>query len=263
MKLEPIYFNIYGNWYKGGLPSFMPLEDDSASVILKENYKEIKAEILKFYNTNIDEFEPMYVPHKYKSTNWNVFNLYGFSLRHSKNIERFPKLNSVLMQIPNMVGAQFSVLDPHTKITAHFSGSNSILRYHLGIVIPGKYPELGIRVRNEDKCWKEGEVFAFCESIRHYAWNYTDRKRIVLLVDIIRPEYANRKNYICAASLTTIAMKMFTVRFPITKRFPVWLTMSIFRILLIPTYTLLFMQNNLKIEVSKILPFLKFKIESK
>lgn len=261
MELEPIYFNLYGNWYKGSLPPFIPTEGSPVANKLKENFEIIREEIIGFYNLNKEEFSPMYVPHNYHNIDWQVFNFYGFTLKTPENIKKFPKLNSVLVQIPNMVGAQISVLKPHTRIKAHFSGSNALIRYHLGIFIPGTYPNIGIRVRTEERCWEEGEVLAFSESHRHYAWNNTDIHRIVLLVDTIHPDYADQKNFICAASLAIITMKMFTVKFPFTKKFPIWFTKFIFRVFTIPFYILFIIQNNLGIDLSKIIALMKFKIK--
>lgn len=258
---EPIYFNLYGNWYKGSLPPFVPVEDTLATQLLKDNYAVIKDEIVSYYNSGKEGFAPMYVPHDYQNINWQVLNFYGFTLKNIDNIKKFPKLNAVLLQIPNMVGAQISVLKPHTRILAHISGSNALIRYHLGILIPGKYPDIGIRVRTEDKCWEEGGVFAFSESHRHFAWNNTDKHRIVLLVDTIHPDYTDKKTYICAASLAIITMKMFTTQFPFLKKMPVWLTKLIFAVFLIPFYILFFLQDKLGIDISKIATFFKFKKE--
>lgn len=258
MKPEPIYFNLYGNWYKGTLPPFMPLEGDIIAKILEDNYLVIKDEILSFYAKDSGLFDPMYVPHNYHNPDWKVFNFYGFTIKNRENIEKFPQLNSVLQQIPNMVGAQISVLKPHTRIKAHISGSNALIRYHLGILIPGKHPHLGIRVKTVEKAWEEGKVLAFTESHRHYAWNYTDLHRIVLLVDVIRPNYAKRKNYICAASLAIITMKMFATKFPSTKKIPIPITKAIFNTLTIPLYFLFFLQNSLGLDISKVMSFVKF-----
>lgn len=256
--MEPIYFNLYGNWYKGNLPPFIPLDGSPVAQMLKDNFEIIKEEIIHFYESNHDEFTPMYVPHNYHNIDWQVFNFYGFTLKNPENIEKFPKLNRILLQIPNMVGAQISVLKPNTRIKAHISGSNALIRYHLGIVIPGEYPDLGIRIRTEEKCWKEGGVLAFSESHRHYAWNNTDKHRIVLLVDTIHPDYADKKNFICAASLAIITMKMFTVKFPFTKKLPVWLTKLIFRLFIIPLYVLFYFQSNWGMDISKIISKIKF-----
>ncbi|MCO5229678.1 MAG: aspartyl/asparaginyl beta-hydroxylase domain-containing protein [Chitinophagales bacterium] len=259
LKREPIYFNLYGNWYKGKLPSFVNVENTITTKLLKDNFEEIRDEIIDYYNSNRPGFEPMYVPHNYHNINWQVLNFYGFTLKNIDNINKFPKLNSVLKQIPNMVGAQISVLNPNTRIKAHISGSNALLRYHLGIFIPGKYPDLGIRVRTENKCWEEGGVFAFSESHRHFAWNNTDKHRIVLLVDTVHPDYVDKKTYLCAASLAIITMKMFTTKFPRLKDIPIWLTKLLFNIFIIPFYFLFFLQEKFGIDISKIASFLKFK----
>jgi hypothetical protein len=256
---EKIYFNITGNWYKGVVPAFYDKEDLEAAPVLEGHFAEIREEIIRFYSTNTKMFEPMYVPHQYEDKNWLVFNFYGFMLKYPENLQHFPKLAKVLEQIPNMVGAQISVLMPHTRIKAHISGSNALIRNHLGIVIPGGYPELGIRVKTEERCWEEGKVLAFTESHRHYAWNNTDKVRIVLLVDTIHPAFAHRKSYISAASLAVLVLKMFAVKFPISKKLPYWGILFLHRLFTLPFLFIFFLQNRLYIDVAGKLQKLKFK----
>lgn len=256
---EKIYFNITGNWYKGAVPAFYNRADLEAAPILEAKYADIREEIIQFYSAHTKMFEPMYVPHQYEDKNWLVFNFYGFMLKYPENLQYFPKLAKALEQIPNMVGAQISVLMPNTRIKAHISGSNALIRNHLGVVIPGSYPELGIRVKTEERCWEEGKVLAFTESHRHYAWNNTDKVRIVLLVDTIHPAFAHRKAYICAASLAVLVLKMFTVKFPITKKMPVWMVHVMHRLFVLPFLLIFFLQNQLHIDIAGKLQRLKFK----
>lgn len=259
MKLEPIYFNTHGNWYKGNVPVFYDKQDLQAARILEDNFPAIREEIISFYQNETQLFEPMYVPHQYEDKNWLVFSFYGFMLRYPDNLKKFPVLANVLKQIPNMVGAQISVLKPHTRIKAHISGSNALIRNHLGILIPGTYPDIGIRVKTEERGWEEGKVLAFTESHRHYAWNNTDHSRIVLLVDTIHPDYANRKYYICAASLSVLVLKMFVVKFPFTKKTPVWMVKILHQIITIPFLIILLLQNKLNLNIADWLQKLKFK----
>jgi hypothetical protein len=254
-----IYFNLTGNWYKGAIPSFYDIDSLDAAPVLEKHFPSIRDEIISFYEKETQLFEPMYVPHRYSDQNWLVFNFYGFMLKYPDNLKKFPALSQALSEIPNMVGAQISVLAPHTRIKAHISGSNALIRNHLGILIPGAYPDLGIRVRGEERCWEEGKVLAFTESHRHYAWNYTDKARIVLLVDTIHPDYADKKYYICAASLAVLVLKMFAFKFPTTKKWPTWLIKILHQVVTFPFLIILFLQNKLGINIASLLQKLKFK----
>lgn len=259
LALEPIYFNLTGSWYKGEVPAFYPYEQLEAAPILESNYQDIREEIISFYERETNLFEPMYVPYEYEDRNWVVFNFYGSMLRYPENLKKFPKLSKVLSQIPHIVGAQISVLAPHTRIKAHISGSNALIRNHLGILIPGAYPEIGIRVKTEERCWEEGKVLAFTESHRHYAWNNTDKARIVLLVDTIHPAYASRKYYISAAYLAVLVLKMISAKFPVTRKMPEPGVRAAHLLFTGFFLTMLFVQDKLNINIASILQKLKFK----
>jgi len=116
---------------------------------------------------------------------------------------------------------------------------------------------LGFRVKSEERCWEEGKVLAVCEANRHYVWNYTDRKRIILLVDTIHPDYVNKKYYICSGSLAVLVMKLISTKFPVTKKSPAWLVWIIHKILIFPIMIIILLQNKCNINLASFL--LKFK----
>lgn len=61
-----------------------------------------------------------------------------------------------------------------------------VLRCHLPLIIPNE--ELcAIRVGDEVRHWKEGELMIFDDSFEHEAWNKSDEDRIVLMFDIPNP----------------------------------------------------------------------------
>ena len=70
---------------------------------------------------------------------------------------------------------------------------NVVYRCHLGLDIPGDRSGYGLRVGNETTAWKQGKLLAFCEAQRHSAWNRTDKKRLVVIVDVLRPEFISRE----------------------------------------------------------------------
>jgi aspartyl/asparaginyl beta-hydroxylase (cupin superfamily) len=56
---------------------------------------------------------------------------------------------------------------------------------HLPLIVP---EGCGFRVGGETRAWREGEAFAFDDTIEHEAWNGSDATRIILLFDVWRPE---------------------------------------------------------------------------
>lgn len=61
-----------------------------------------------------------------------------------------------------------------------------VLRCHLPLVVPAG-GSCAIRVGNETRQWKEGELMIFDDSFEHEAWNNSGEDRIVLMFDIPNP----------------------------------------------------------------------------
>lgn len=117
------------------------------------------------------------------NTGWDVFGLYAFDQKMQENSELCPKTTSLVEKIPNLITAGFSSLAPGTHIRPHL-GSDKYLRCHLGLIVPD---DCILRVGEQTRSWKEGECFIFDDSFEHEAWNNSDKTRIVLLIDVERP----------------------------------------------------------------------------
>lgn len=83
---------------------------------------------------------------------------------------------------PNVL---FSLLEPGTRIEPHNGLVNYRLICHLPLIVPGG---CNLRVGNETRAWRRGELSIFDDSVEHEAENASDELRIVLLFDVWRPE---------------------------------------------------------------------------
>jgi aspartyl/asparaginyl beta-hydroxylase (cupin superfamily) len=130
---------------------------------------------------------------------WKAFSFYFWGLRMNANAcARCPETIRLLSGIPNIISASVSVLEPHSAIKGHFGDTDAIYRCHYGLVVPAALPECGFRVGYEDKPWENGKFLIFNDANYHRAWNHTDKRRVVLILDVIRPQFGNRKRWICA-----------------------------------------------------------------
>ncbi len=229
--VEPVWYYVSSAGYPGRLPGFPDPSTLPGTRILEDNWKTIKEEVDAFYAAHAGAFGANYTPYAYSEPGWKTINLYSYFLRYGENCARFPRTAAIVEQIPDMCLAQVAVLDPHTRIKAHRGDCNAVVRSHLGLTVPSGLPELGIRVGREERSWREGEVFAITIAHRHYAWNRTDRHRVVLVVDVIRPEYRDRRYAIAGRALAAIAMKGWATRFPVLKKLPRPVTRAIHGIL--------------------------------
>lgn len=218
--VEPIWYYVDGSWYKGSLPWFPDAEALPGTQILRDHWKTIRAEVEEAWQEEPGRFQPNFTPYAWREPGWKTVNLFSYFLRNRENCERFPKTTAIVESIPNMCLAQIAVLQPNTTLKAHFGDTNAVVRSHLGLIVPGGLPELGLRVARETRTWHEGEVFAITIAHRHKAWNHTDRRRVALVVDVIRDEYVGQKYEIAAKALTAIGMKFFATKFPRLKKLP-------------------------------------------
>ncbi|CAG5079131.1 aspartyl/asparaginyl beta-hydroxylase domain-containing protein [Parvicella tangerina] len=126
---------------------------------------------------------------------WKTYVFKYFGINHRPNQEACPVFSKLLEEFPFIATAEFSMLEPNTHILPHKGFTGKVLRSHLGMVVPEG--DLGIRVGNETRKWKEKEWLVFDDSIEHEAWNKTAQRRIVLMIDFDPDLSAQKVNKVC------------------------------------------------------------------
>lgn len=116
---------------------------------------------------------------------WDIFGLYFLGVRIDLNCDLCPKTAKLLQAIPGMLTAGFSLLQPGAHIIPHAGKSISVLRCHLGLIVP---PKCGLRVGPDIRPWVAGECLVFDDTFEHEAWNLSSFSRVVLLLDFRAPE---------------------------------------------------------------------------
>ena len=114
---------------------------------------------------------------------WEVFGLWAMGRKLIEDCGSCPQTTKLVEAVPGMTTAGFSLLAPGTRIRPHVGYTNSVLRCHLGIVVPER---CGIQVGGETRRWQEGKCLVFDDTVLHSAWNDSDTPRIVLLIDFLR-----------------------------------------------------------------------------
>lgn len=118
---------------------------------------------------------------------WKTYFFVGYGSRSQKNIDSCPQTWRVLQRIPNLKTAMFSILEPGKHLPAHKGPYNGVLRLHLGLIVPEPRERCAIRVDQRVCHWEEGKVLIFDDYFDHEAWNGTDKTRVVLFCDIVKP----------------------------------------------------------------------------
>lgn len=134
------------------------------------------------------------------SLDWGACFLWEYGKPNQPIIDRCPQTAAVLERLPlqripgRAPNAFFSLLRPGKHIPPHTGVTNTRAIVHLALDIPN---DCGFRVGGEIREWVEGKAFAFDDTIDHEAWNRSDRRRAVLILDCWNPHLsANERSAI-------------------------------------------------------------------
>ena len=124
------------------------------------------------------------------SLRWSAWFFWENGKRDDANCARCPHTAAAieampLLDIPDKAPtAMFSILQPRTRIPPHTGTSNTRVTVHLPLIVP---PGCRFRVGAETREWREGEAWAFDDTIEHEAWNDSDQPRAILIIDTWNP----------------------------------------------------------------------------
>lgn len=201
--LEPVYYRTDGP-YAGGEPFFYDVEQFPAAVAVRAAWQQIRAEyeenVLRRQDHVVDVFNPLGP----KISGWRSVNFQTYLWRYHTAWRSFPRTVALLESIPNLTSAFINVLEPHSAVPIHNGDSNGVVRFHLGLDVPAG--DVALRVGSETRQCRNGQILGFCDAHEHEAWNRSDRRRVVFIFDVMRPEYAARTKSICANTLAATAV---------------------------------------------------------
>ncbi len=129
-------------------------------------------------------------------TDWSAYHLYQDSVAQPEHLTRCPKTLEILKAAPipsiSTVSPSvlFSKLTAGSHIPPHSGICNARLICHLPLIVP---PGCWLRVGNQVREWRDGEMLIFDDTIEHEAKNPTSETRIVLLFDVWRPELSDEE----------------------------------------------------------------------
>lgn len=114
--------------------------------------------------------------------------------------EKCPVLSSLLKEVPNLLGAEFSVLPPGRIIEPHENCVfPQMIRSHLPLIVPAmksKDKAVKLVVDDIDWHWKVGELVTFDDVKPHWACNLSDELRVVLILDVLRPNCGKTLDFV-------------------------------------------------------------------
>lgn len=179
---------------KQSLVSTNPVLDESVydwTDNVKENWQDIakEAQNVLRHRDAIPPLKDISPDHERiaRDGNWRSFFLIGYGFKVEENCIRAPKTYNLIKKIPELNSAFFSILEPGAVIPRHRGVTRGLITCHLGLNIPTNKESCVIQVEDQDLNWENGKWLIFDDSYFHEVHNDTDERRVILLLQIIRP----------------------------------------------------------------------------
>ncbi len=180
-------------FFQDGKKTFFESESFPWVATVESEWKTIRKELdsLLVRREEIPNFQDVSEAQKVltEGEQWKTFWLYAYGEKAEANCARCPETVRILQRIPGIKSAMFSVLAPGKHIPEHRGMYKGMLRYHLGLIVPGPKGASRIRVGNDVRSWEEGKSLIFDDSHPHEVWNEVKSDRVVLFVDLLRPVF--------------------------------------------------------------------------
>jgi aspartyl/asparaginyl beta-hydroxylase (cupin superfamily) len=127
---------------------------------------------------------------------WSALHLWKDGERIDAACARAPRTAEIVESLP-LAGIPgraptvfFSILQAGQHIPPHTGVTNTRTIIHLPLIVP---PGCTFRVGGETREWREGQAFAFDDTIEHEAWNRSDKDRAVLILDCWNPHLSDHE----------------------------------------------------------------------
>jgi hypothetical protein len=206
MKQASLWFSDYNKLYTGTEPFFYNVNEIEVARALEQDYPLLLQELKVLWDTSAnnskgpafgdyDSFDDKQFPPR----SWQKMVLKVWGLKNNRVIKMLPHTARLINSFPDISSCFITKTAPNSIIRPHCGETNAHLRIHLGLNAPVVDKHVcGMEVGNETVGWQNGKTFAFLDAHNHHVWNKSDAERYVLIIDLIRPEFAHRKYFIYA-----------------------------------------------------------------
>lgn len=167
----------YGSFFRTLEDNWQIIRKEGLALLNKEGYFKNDPENLK------------------DSGQWKQLELFSRGIQMKENCKRCPATCKIIEMFPDVKDCRrgqvkFSVMHEGTHVWPHCGPTNCRVRSHLGLKVPKK---TYLRVVNQIRSWKEGEVLIFDDSFEHEVWHNGSDIRLVLIVDVWHPELTQQE----------------------------------------------------------------------
>lgn len=141
------------------------------------------------------------------NADWSALFLWKDGEEQPDTARRCPRTLEALSEVPlcrvpgRTPSILFSRLKAGARIPPHHGLINTRLICHLPLIAP---PGSRFRVGNDIREWKEGQVWAFDDTIEHEAANDSGQDRTILIFDVWKPEVTDEERALVSAMFQAI-----------------------------------------------------------
>jgi len=142
---------------------------------------------------------------------WSALHLWKDGQRIDGACARAPRTAAIVERLPlanipdRAPTVFFSILRAGKHIPPHTGVTNTRTIIHLPLIVPRG---CAFRVGGETREWREGQAFAFDDTIEHEAWNPSDQDRALLILDCWNPYLSeHERDMICRLFAVADAQK--------------------------------------------------------
>jgi beta-hydroxylase len=168
-------------------PYYHDLTIVNEAIIVKLNYHMIRNEVQNLYKKFKTIDDDMFFQNLGRTRqDWSRLYLKWFEKIDPVGEKLCPKTTALMREMPNVKIAMFSVLKPGAKILPHRGPYRGCLRLHMGLITPNS-DDCFINLDGKSYSWRDGEVVLLDDSYLHYVENNTNKHRVILFCDIVRP----------------------------------------------------------------------------
>lgn len=222
-QLKEEWFAYFSSEHYSDSPNFYSSENFDWAKAIEANSNEIATEITRIINS--ENFTPKgyFIKGLTVQSGWKTFSFLTWGIKINEALTLTPVFNNLLAHFPEIVSISINILEAGEKIKAHHGDSNTFYRCHLGIDIPQGLQKCGFRVNNQDAEWKNNKLLIFNDANKHEAWNLSDKKRVIVVFDVIRSEYKHKKKAICLKIRSFLILQLLFEQYSFIKKMPKWI----------------------------------------
>jgi len=153
---------------------------------LVEAYRDIRAEWDAFdrRGRRLPRIEQLLDEHQGNEGAWRAGLLVTRGRVVPALADQFAATIAALAQVPGLLSAVWSVLEPGAELPEHHGPNAGVLRYHFCIV---SNDQAALRVRASVMPYREREGILFDDTAPHAAWNRGETPRVSILCELLRP----------------------------------------------------------------------------